>query len=91
MPVLVMRGEHAPPPTRKIAEMLPSMLPLARVAVVDGAGHMGPLTHGSVVSEWIAAHIDAAEAAIRQPRNARSRSGAIAERKGSLSLARAVP
>jgi pimeloyl-ACP methyl ester carboxylesterase len=68
MPVLVMRGEHAPRPTRKIAEMLPSMLPQARLAVVDGAGHMGPLAHGSVVSELIAAHIGAVEALIPQLR-----------------------
>ena len=90
MPVLVMRGEHAPRPTRKIAEMLPSMLPEASLAVVDGAGHMGPLTHGSVVSEWIAAHIDAAEAAMRQPRRGRSRSAATAGRNGSPALAGAV-
>ena len=68
MPVLVMRGEHAPRPTRKIAEVLPRMLPHAELAVVDGAGHMGPLTHGSAVSELIASHIRAAETATRQPR-----------------------
>jgi hypothetical protein len=62
MPILIMRGEHAPPPTRKIAETLRSLAPEARLAVIDGAGHMGPFTHGSVVSELIAAHIDAAEA-----------------------------
>lgn len=66
MPVLTMRGEHAPLPTRKIVEMLPSVLPGARLAVIDGAGHMGPLTHGSAVSELTAAHINAAENAIRQ-------------------------
>jgi pimeloyl-ACP methyl ester carboxylesterase len=66
MPVLVMRGEHAPHPTRKIAEVLRSMLPRVELAVVDGAGHMGPQTHGSVVSELIAAHIRAAETATRQ-------------------------
>jgi pimeloyl-ACP methyl ester carboxylesterase len=66
MPVLVMRGEHAPRPTRKIAETLPRLLPRADLAVVKGAGHMGPLTHGSVVSEIIAAHIRAAETAMRQ-------------------------
>jgi pimeloyl-ACP methyl ester carboxylesterase len=60
MPILVMRGEHAPRPTRKISEMLPSMVPKARLAVVGGAGHMGPFTHGSVVNELIAAHIKAA-------------------------------
>jgi pimeloyl-ACP methyl ester carboxylesterase len=60
MPVMVIWGEHAPRTTRKIAEMLPSMVPEARLAVIDGAGHMGPLTHGAVLSELIAAHIGAA-------------------------------
>jgi len=66
MPVLVMRGEHAPRPTRKIAEALPGMFPRADLAVVDGAGHMGPLTHGTVVSELIAAHIRTADTATRR-------------------------
>jgi pimeloyl-ACP methyl ester carboxylesterase len=86
MPVLVLRGEHAPLPTRTIAEMLPSMLPRARLMVVDGAGHMGPLTHGSLVAELIAEHIGSAEAAIQQ-RGGRLRSAAIARPDGSLSLA----
>jgi pimeloyl-ACP methyl ester carboxylesterase len=75
MPVLVMRGEHAPRPTHKIAEVLPCMLPRVDLAVVVGAGHMGPLTHGSMVSELIAAHIRAAETATRQPRAFQPRAG----------------
>ena len=63
MPVLVMRGEHAPRPTRLIAETFADALPTARLTIVDGAGHMGPLTHARVVSELITAHIDAARAA----------------------------
>jgi pimeloyl-ACP methyl ester carboxylesterase len=82
MPILVMRGEHAPRPTRKIADILRSLAPEARLAVIDGAGHMGPFTHGSVVSELITAHIDAAEAAIRRRRGIRSRSAAIAASNG---------
>ena len=53
MPVLVMRGEHAPRPTRTIAELLPTLLPAARLAVLDGAGHMGPLTHAAAVNALI--------------------------------------
>jgi pimeloyl-ACP methyl ester carboxylesterase len=90
MPVLVMRGEHAPRPTRKIAEMLASVMPKARLAVIDGAGHMGPSTHGSVVSKLIAAHIGAAEAAICRRRGDRSRLAAIAGCNSSLSLAGAM-
>ncbi|MGH6815977.1 MAG: alpha/beta fold hydrolase [Hyphomicrobiaceae bacterium] len=65
MPVLLMRGEHAPQPTRLIAEALAKLLPAARPTVVDGAGHMGPLTHAPAVNASIAAHIGAAETAIR--------------------------
>jgi pimeloyl-ACP methyl ester carboxylesterase len=90
MPVLVMRGEHAPRPTRKIAEILASVMPKARLAVIDGAGHMGPSTHGFVVSKLIAAHIGAAEAAICRRRGGRSRLAAIAGCNSSLSLAGAM-
>jgi hypothetical protein len=47
---------------------------------------MGPSTHGSVVSELIADHIEAAETAIHWRRGGRSRSSAIAEYNGSLPL-----
>jgi pimeloyl-ACP methyl ester carboxylesterase len=57
MPVLVMRGEHAPLPTRALAERLPHMLPRARLAIVAGAGHMGPLTHADEVNDAIIRHI----------------------------------
>ncbi len=56
-PVLVMRGEHAPAPTRLIAQTLPSLVPHAKLTVVAGAGHMGPLTHCQTVSAAIAQHI----------------------------------
>jgi pimeloyl-ACP methyl ester carboxylesterase len=56
-PVLILRGEHAPLPTRVISERLLELLPRSRLKIVAGAGHMGPLTHASVVSELIARHI----------------------------------
>jgi pimeloyl-ACP methyl ester carboxylesterase len=90
MPVLIMRGEHAPRPTRTIAEMLPSMMPEARLAIIDGAGHMGPLTHGSAVSELIAAHIAAAGVAIHRRRSNRSRAAATAGCNGLRLVAGAV-
>jgi pimeloyl-ACP methyl ester carboxylesterase len=65
-PTLVMRGEHAPTPTRLIADTLPSILPDARRAVVTGAGHMGPVTHSTEVNQFIIEHImDAASRAKR--------------------------
>jgi pimeloyl-ACP methyl ester carboxylesterase len=60
-PVLILRGEHAPLPTRVIAEGLSHLLPTSRSMTVDGAGHMGPLTHPAEVSALMVQHIVAAE------------------------------
>ncbi len=62
MPVLVLRGEYAPAPTRLIAEALASVLPHGRAATIAGAGHMGPLTHAAQVNAAIARHIGDAQA-----------------------------
>jgi pimeloyl-ACP methyl ester carboxylesterase len=61
-PVLILRGERAPAPTRIIAESLSRLLPQARLLQVDRAGHMGPLTHAGAVSPLIAGHIASIEA-----------------------------
>jgi pimeloyl-ACP methyl ester carboxylesterase len=66
-PVLIVRGEHAPAPTRLIAERLPMLLPDARLAVVAGAGHMGPLTHAAEVNALMVGHIAEADAPARRP------------------------
>ena len=60
-PILIIRGEHAPAPTRIIAETLPSVVPEARLAVIAGAGHMGPLTHPAEVNALIVRHIREAQ------------------------------
>ncbi len=54
-PVLIMRGEYAPRPTRDAAEILGSVLQDGRLSVVPGAGHMGPLTHAVQVAARLAA------------------------------------
>lgn len=56
-PVLVMRGEHAPKPTRLIAKALWETVPRGHLRTIAGAGHMGPLTHAADVNAAIAAHI----------------------------------
>ena len=61
IPTLVMRGEHAPAPTRLIAESLSSLMPDAKLIVVPDAGHMGPFTHAQAVNAKIAEHIGAME------------------------------
>ena len=62
VPTLIMRGQHAPAPTRLIAETLPTLMPAARLMVIDGAGHMGPLTHAAEVNAAIARHIAESQA-----------------------------
>jgi pimeloyl-ACP methyl ester carboxylesterase len=74
-PVLILCGEHAPMPTRIIAERLAELISSSRLVVVAGAGHMGPVTHDAPVSELIVRHIAEAEAeaAARPPRTWRPR------------------
>jgi pimeloyl-ACP methyl ester carboxylesterase len=76
-PVLILRGEHAPSPTRVIAEGLAQWLPASRIVDIAGAGHMGPLTHTPEVSALIVRHIVEAEAAA-QPSSWRRRGAGIA-------------
>jgi pimeloyl-ACP methyl ester carboxylesterase len=90
MPVLVLRGEHAPRPTRLIAEMLPKLLPAARLELVHGAGHMGPLTHADAVSTRLAAHIDAAQSAPLRSETHDSQGAAQAGHGGSHQMAEAM-
>jgi len=61
-PTLVLRGELAPTPTRLIADALPDVMDCARLEIIAGAGHMGPLTHAAAVSARVASHIARAEA-----------------------------
>ena len=61
-PALIMRGEHAPAPTRLIADNLPTLMPAARLAVIPGAGHMGPLTHAPEVNAMIERHVAQSQA-----------------------------
>jgi pimeloyl-ACP methyl ester carboxylesterase len=89
MPVLIMRGEHAPRPTRVIAELLPALL-RARLAVVQGAGHMGPLTHAGAVNALIAAHLGAVETAARLPRDWRQSGTAGTQLRGLRSFAESL-
>jgi pimeloyl-ACP methyl ester carboxylesterase len=61
VPALILRGEHAPTPTRIIAEDLSRLLPAAHLMVIKGAGHMGPFTHVSEVCRLMVQHISANE------------------------------
>ncbi len=74
VPVLILRGEHAPRPTRLVAEGLQDVLPASDLQVIAGAGHMGPLTHAKDVSARIMRHIVEAET---QPRRSQTLSETI--------------
>jgi pimeloyl-ACP methyl ester carboxylesterase len=62
-PALLLRGEHAPAPTRVIADALADIHPNGRLEVFPGCGHMGPLTHARLVVPSIVSHIAHAAAA----------------------------
>ncbi len=60
-PVHVLRGEHAPRPTRFIAELLSQTMSRCRLSVIPGAGHMGPVTHADEVASRISDYITLGE------------------------------
>ena len=54
-----MQGGCTKLPSRCVCKRLRNALPAAHFKVVQGAGHMLPLTHRDQVTALIAAHIDA--------------------------------
>lgn len=76
-PVLLLRGERAPAPTRVIAEALADTLPTGRLEIVPGCGHMGPLTHAALVLPSIVSHITQAAATAGPQRMQRRNSGRV--------------
>jgi pimeloyl-ACP methyl ester carboxylesterase len=56
-PLLLLRGEYAPQPTRLIVEKLTEVMRPRMVTEVAGAGHMGPFSHAEAVADAIAAHV----------------------------------
>jgi pimeloyl-ACP methyl ester carboxylesterase len=62
MPTLLLQGGGTKLPSRCVVSRLRAALPAARFHVVQGAGHMLPVTHRDQVNAAIATHIDAANA-----------------------------
>ncbi|QFT61704.1 alpha/beta fold hydrolase [Roseivivax sp. THAF30] len=58
MPVLFVRGEQTEPILAEIHATLMSRLPDAREAMIEGAGHMSPITAPDAVGQTIAAFLD---------------------------------
>jgi pimeloyl-ACP methyl ester carboxylesterase len=53
MPMLVMSGAKTVSATRRVGELLRTLLPHARHDVLPDMGHMGPLTHAAQVNQRI--------------------------------------
>jgi pimeloyl-ACP methyl ester carboxylesterase len=57
VPTLLLGGEHSPMTERRVIENLGAALPRATVRIFPGVGHMGPISHASLVNEAIVAHL----------------------------------
>lgn len=53
VPTLLIRGARTALPTQALCNLLAAVLPDARSEVIDGAGHMAPLTHREAVNRLI--------------------------------------
>jgi pimeloyl-ACP methyl ester carboxylesterase len=62
VPVLLLQGSASPLPTRRICGQLARVLSDARIELVEGAGHMLPLTHAGRVDALVAAHLEGSDA-----------------------------
>lgn len=54
---LVLNGARTPAPAKRVGEIVAASLPNSERIVVEGAGHMGPLTHATIVNDAIASHL----------------------------------
>lgn len=57
VPTLIINGSAEANPARMAAQELTEALTVCRARVIDGAGHMGPMTHGESVAQAIVSHI----------------------------------
>jgi pimeloyl-ACP methyl ester carboxylesterase len=58
MPTLLMHGSETRASASRVAELLGVLLPQVECRRIDGAGHLGPMTHDALVNREIAAHLD---------------------------------
>jgi pimeloyl-ACP methyl ester carboxylesterase len=52
-PALLMHGAESPTAAKATAEILAGALPRAKLVVIEGAGHLGPFTHGDVFAQAV--------------------------------------
>ena len=58
-PTLLLAGELSPMTERRVVDRLGAALPHATVRVFPSVGHMGPISHASLINEAIASHLEA--------------------------------
>lgn len=56
--MLYLTGTRTKASARRVGELLPRAFKRATVVSVEGAGHMGPVTHADAVNGHIAAFLD---------------------------------
>ena len=54
MPLRLIAGSTSPLPARKVVDLIARECPQAQVVRLDGVGHMGPITHASLVASHLA-------------------------------------
>ncbi len=59
-PTLLLGGARSPVAARRVLALLAAAIPRSRSRVVNGAGHMGPISHAEEVNALVAAHLAAA-------------------------------
>lgn len=57
VPTLILCGAQSPAPSRAITRLLADTMPRARHRTIQGAGHMGPITHPAEVNAPIIEHL----------------------------------
>jgi pimeloyl-ACP methyl ester carboxylesterase len=57
VPTLLLGGEQSPMTERRVIERLGAALPRATVRIFSGVGHMGPISHASLVNDVIVEHL----------------------------------
>jgi lipase len=65
-PVLLIGGERSPPMFAAIINALAKRLPNVETAIIDGAGHMAPMTHPQQTADLIGAWMSAKGLGVRQ-------------------------
>jgi len=57
-PTLLIAGSKTRAPARAVADLLAGALPNAKLAILQGAGHMSPFTHPAELDRLIVAHLN---------------------------------